>query len=129
VVEAAFQRGGNLTKSQASSATGEMRCHTAIRIDLPGQLWDHLSEPISRFLEAAPERIELASITRLWSRGNTLRLRLKAHETAASLSDRTDPALMTAMVAEALRDLVETHNVFIVGDPKGRDLDQIRIGP
>jgi hypothetical protein len=28
-----------------------------------------------------------------------------------------------------LRDLVDTFNVFIVGDPKGRELDQIRLGP
>jgi hypothetical protein len=88
-----------------------------------------LSEPISRFLEAAPERLELASITRLWSRGNSLRLRLKAHEVAASLSDRSDPALMPPLVAETLRDLVETYNVFIVGDPAGRELDRVRLGP
>ena len=27
------------------------------------------------------------------------------------------------------RDLVHTWNVFIVGDPKGRELDEIRLGP
>jgi hypothetical protein len=28
-----------------------------------------------------------------------------------------------------LRDLVESYNIFIVGDPAGRDLDQVRLGP
>jgi hypothetical protein len=28
-----------------------------------------------------------------------------------------------------LRDLVETYNISIVGDPAGRELDQVRIGP
>ncbi len=33
------------------------------------------------------------------------------------------------MVAETLRDVVHTWNIFIVGDPKGRELDEIRLGP
>jgi hypothetical protein len=88
-----------------------------------------MTEPITRFLIAAPERIESASITRLWSRGNTLRLRLKANDLAVSSADPTDPAVLTAAVAEMLRDLVDTYNIFIVGDPAGRELDQIRLGP
>jgi hypothetical protein len=88
-----------------------------------------MSEPISRFLVVAPERIEDVSITRLWSRGNTLRRRLKAHDTAATSADPTDPAILSTSVAELLRDLVDTYNVFIVGDPTGRELDQVRLGP
>jgi hypothetical protein len=88
-----------------------------------------MSEPIARFLTAAPERIEDVSITRLWSRGNTWRSRLKAHDTAAMSVDRTDPAILSVSVAELLRDLVDTYNVFIVGDPTGRELDQVRLGP
>jgi hypothetical protein len=91
-----------------------------------------LSEPIGRFLAAAPERIEDASISRLWSRGNTLRLRLKAHDTAATSTDPTDPtdpALLPTLVTEMLRDLVETYNIFIAGDATGRELDQVRLGP
>ena len=104
--------------------------HKALELAALGhnQLAD-LSEPINRFLAAAPERIEDVSITRLWSRGNTLRLRFKAHETAATSTDHTDPALLLTLVAEMLRDVVESYNVYIVGDPRGRELDRIRLGP
>jgi hypothetical protein len=88
-----------------------------------------MSEPVARFLAAAPERIESLSVTRLWSRGNTLRSRLKAHDLAGSSADPTDPAVMPMAVAEILRDLVESYNVFIVGDVSGRELDQVRLGP
>jgi hypothetical protein len=88
-----------------------------------------MSEPVARFLAVAPDRIEDVSIARLWSRGNTLRSRLKAHDTAAALADPTDPAILSTSVAEMLRDLVESYNVFIVGDPSGRELDQVRMGP
>jgi hypothetical protein len=104
--------------------------HKAVTLSGPShnQLGD-LSEPVDRFLAAAPERIEDASITRLWSRGNTLRSRLKAHETATASADPTDPARLTTLVAGMLRDVVETFNVLVVGDPKGRDLDRVRLGP
>jgi hypothetical protein len=46
-----------------------------------------VSEPVARFLAAAPARIEDVSIARLWSRGNTLRRRLKAHDAAAASVD------------------------------------------
>jgi len=88
-----------------------------------------VSEPIDRFLAAVPERIENASINRLWSRGNTLRRRLSAHQIASDSADVADPALLPASVAEMLSDLVETYNVFIVGDPTGRELDRARLGP
>jgi hypothetical protein len=88
-----------------------------------------LSVPIGRFLAAAPERIEDISITRLWSRGNTLRLRLKAHDTAGPSADYTDPAHLPSLVAETLRDVVETYNIFMAGDPRGRELDHVRLGP
>ena len=66
---------------------------------------------------------------RLWSRGNTLRRRLKANDAAAGSADPTDPAVLSNSVAEMLRDLVESYNVFVVGDPVGRELDQVRLGP
>jgi hypothetical protein len=104
--------------------------HKALALSALGhnQLAD-LSEPVGRFLAAAPERIGGVSITRLWSRGNTLRLRLKAHETASPSTDYTDPARLPSLVAETLRDVVETYNAFIAGDPRGRELDQVRLGP
>jgi hypothetical protein len=104
--------------------------HKALALSALGhnQLAD-LSEPIARFLAAAPERFEDGSITRLWSRGNTLRLRLKAHDAAVASPDPSDPARLLALVAEQVRDVVETFNVFIARDPKGRELDQVRLGP
>ncbi len=92
------------------------------------QLGD-LSTPIDRFSEALPEKIEAVSITRLWSRGNTLRRRLDAHEIAVGSAEPSDPARLTPLVAKQLRDLVETFNVFIVGEPKARELEQARLGP
>jgi hypothetical protein len=82
------------------------------------QLGD-LSAPIDIFGEALPENIEAVSIIRLWSRGNTLRRRLDAHEIAVGSAEPSDPARLTLSVAGRLRDLVETFNVFIVGEPEG----------
>jgi 8-oxo-dGTP pyrophosphatase MutT (NUDIX family) len=91
------------------------------------QLGD-LSGPANRFREGLKDRIEDISITSLWSRGNTLRSRLKAHDVSTS-NEEPDPGRLAPLVAETLRDLVHTWNIFIVGDPKGRELDEIRLGP
>jgi hypothetical protein len=96
---------------------------------LGGNQLGDLSGPSDLFLAAMPERIEDVSIIRLWSRGNTLRRRLHAHEIAVASSEPFDPARLIPLVAQSLGDLVETFNVFIAGDPKGRELDQIRLGP
>jgi hypothetical protein len=93
----------------------------------PNQLAD-LSGSVERFREALKERIEDISITSLWSRGNTLRSRLKAHDLSLN-SAEPDPGRLPLLVAETLRDLIHTWNIFIVGDPKGRELDEIRLGP
>jgi hypothetical protein len=102
--------------------------HKALGLEGLGhnQLGD-ISGSVGRFIEAVPPRVEAASITRLWSRGNTLRRRLDANDDA--IADAGDPARLSPLVAEMLRDLVETYNVFIIGDPKGRELDQVRLGP
>jgi hypothetical protein len=52
---------------------------------------------------------------------------MKANDAASS--EPTDPARLMPLPAEKLSDLVETFNVFIVGDPKGRARDQVRLGP
>jgi len=93
----------------------------------PNQLGDLTGRAI-RFREGLKDRIEDVSITSLWSRGNTLRSRLKAHDLSLN-NGEPDPARLPPLVAETLRDLVETWNIFIVGDPKGRELDEIRLGP
>jgi hypothetical protein len=56
-----------------------------------------------------------------------LRRRLAASESARS--DAGDPARLTPLTSEMLRDVVETYNIFIIGDPRGRELDQVRLGP
>ena len=63
-----------------------------------------LSAPTDSFLDALPENIETVSITRLWSRGNTLRRRLNAHEAVGS-AEPSDPARLPALVAAHLREL------------------------
>src|SRR5262249_49829681 len=104
--------------------------HKALALSAVGgnQLGD-LSGPSALFLAATPERIEDVLIVRLWSRGNTLRRRLQAPEIAVTSSEPFDPARLTPLVAQLLGDLIETFNVFIAGDPKGRELDQVRLGP
>jgi hypothetical protein len=87
-----------------------------------------LAGPGTRFFESLPERIEEVSITRSWSRGNTLRSRLKAHD-LSSTDAEPGSAHLPHDVAETLRDLIDTWNVFIFGDPKGRELDERRLGP
>jgi hypothetical protein len=87
-----------------------------------------LAEPVGRFRAVLPTDIEHASIARLWSRGNSLRRHFKAHEIAAA-SAEPDPARLPPLVAGRLGDLIDTFNVFITGDPKGRELDQVRLGP
>jgi hypothetical protein len=92
------------------------------------QLGD-LSGPTDQFRAALPQNIEAVSITRLWSRGNTLRRRLGVHDIASKSTDPTTPGRLVPSVTGALQDLVETFNVFIFSDPIGRELDQIRLGP
>jgi hypothetical protein len=105
----------------------ELRHKAAELLNLGHNQLGDLTSPLDRFLGALPQHIENVSIVRLWSRGNTLRQRLKANDRASS--DPTDPARLMPRVAEGLRDLVETYNVFIIGDPRGREFDQARLGP
>jgi hypothetical protein len=81
------------------------------------------------FLAALPDRVEAASIARVWSRGNTLRLRLEAHLAVTDSAEPTEPARLMEPVAARLRDVVQNFNAFISGDPKGRELDDRRHGP
>ena len=61
--------------------------------------------------------------------GTRCRRHLAAHELVVRSAEPVDPSRLTPVVGQMLRDLVDTFNVFIVGDPKGRELDQIRLGP
>lgn len=92
------------------------------------QLGD-ISLSVERFIQAAPEQLRNVSVIRLWSRANTLRLRLKSHQAAFSSVDSTEPALLPPLVAGNLGDLIESFNIFAAGDPKALEMDQVRIGP
>ena len=107
---------------------GETRLKAEALVALGSNQLGELSGPANRFREGLKDRIEDISITSLWSRGNTLRIRLKAHDLSMN-SVEPDAARLPPLVAETLRDLVHTWNIFIGGDAKGRELDEIRLGP
>ncbi len=89
------------------------------------------SGPIGRFL-SLPEDINQVRAKLFWSRANTLRILWQDHVRATA--DRVrggepDERLLEASAASQLKDLVETVNVFAVGDPLLMDLDAVRPGP
>jgi hypothetical protein len=106
----------------------ETRLKAQALVELGPNLLGALNDPANRFREGLKDRIEDISITSLWSRGNTLRIRLKAHDLSVS-NGEPDPGRLHPLVAETLRDVVHTWNIFIVGDLKGRELDEMRLGP
>ncbi|HTB04071.1 MAG TPA: tetratricopeptide repeat protein [Bradyrhizobium sp.] len=88
----------------------------------------NLHAPVSRFLKL-PEDIAQVRARIFWSRTNSLRIALEGHEQARTTSSEPDERKLEASVAGALKDLVETINVFVVGDPSLMDLDAARPGP
>lgn len=76
-----------------------------------------------------PERADEASIVLVWSRGNTLRVLIAAHDRASASTDPTHPARLSGLAAAKLRDLVETFNAFIDRDLEGQEIDRARLGP
>jgi hypothetical protein len=119
----------DLADSRQRDLYAEVR-RTAIELSAAGhnQLGD-LGGPANVFLEALPDNVEAASIVRVWSRGNTLRLRLSAHDAVDASAEPAEPARLTPLVAAKLSDVVQNFNAFINRDPSGRELDQLRIGP
>ena len=116
----------------ADPSQKELYKETRSKADLLVQLGHNqlgdLNASAQRFRQALPDRIEDLSIITAWSRGNTLRTALSAHDRAMT-NVEFGYARLPPLVAAALRDLVETWNVFIFQDPKGRKLDEIRLGP
>ena len=106
----------------------EMR-HKAEALAGLGQMLGDITPAIARTLEALPAQIEDASIDRLWSRANTLRRRHDAHVRAIDNSLGPDPARLHSLVAAHLGDFVDSFNVYVIGDPRGLELDRIRLGP
>jgi hypothetical protein len=90
-----------------------------------------LGVPLDRFLALGGE-LSAIRAKLLWSRINTFRIVLQGHgaamEIAANGGER-DERQLDGVVADKLTDLVETANLFVVGDPNLIDLDARRSGP
>jgi tetratricopeptide (TPR) repeat protein len=88
-----------------------------------------LHGPISRFLGLS-ENVDRVRAKLFWSRINTLRIILLSHEQATEAwNDEPDERRLETTPASLLKDLVETINVFVVGDPGLMELDAVRPGP
>jgi len=89
----------------------------------------HLNSPIERFL-SLPEKSQQVRLKLFWSRINTLRVVLDSHEKAeAARPMEPDERRLEPSVAQFLKDLVETINVFVIDDPTLMELDAARPGP
>jgi len=106
----------------------EMR-HKAEHLAGLGQMLGDIAPDINRILEALPEHIEDASVDKLWSRGNTLRRCHDAHVRTVDNNLWPDPARLDSVVGARLGDFIDSFNVFVIGDPRGLELDRIRLGP
>jgi hypothetical protein len=106
----------------------EMR-HKAEALAALGQMLGDIAPAATRILEALPEGIEGVSIDRLWSHGNTLRRRHDAHVRTIDCNLGPDPARLHPLVAANLGDFIDSFNVYVIGDPRGLELDRIRLGP
>ncbi|MGA9600875.1 MAG: hypothetical protein WBS22_11610, partial [Methylocystis sp.] len=113
-------------------------------LDLQALGGNYLSDELRVALEDLflrfPEKLEeVNSIDGLWHRANRLRKILQAHKAAeerfreavkrGGRQPDPDPATLDTTAAGKLEDFVESYNVFIVGDSKGRELDRKRLGP
>jgi hypothetical protein len=106
----------------------EMR-HKAQALAALGQMLGDVALPANRILEALPERMEDASVDKLWSRANTLLRRHDAHVRTIENNLGPDPARLHALVAANLGDLVDSFNVYVLGDPRALEFDSARLGP
>jgi transcriptional regulator with XRE-family HTH domain len=89
------------------------------------------SGPVVRFL-SLPENVSQVRTKLFWSRINTLRILWQDHADASAnnrLAGEHDDRLLEGLAASQLKDLVETINVFVLGDPGLMELDSVRPGP
>ena len=106
----------------------ELRVKSEAALALGHNILGDTSQPIERFNEVLQRDRQQISIVQLWSRGNALRATLRAHDAVADQNDM-HPAKLDGVCAERLRDLVEAFNILVANDPKGAELDRLRLGP
>jgi hypothetical protein len=109
----------------------ELRAKASELFALGSNRLGRIQEPIARFL-ALPGDSTQVRARLFWSRANTLRILWRGHQSAASKKAREedpDERLLEPSAASRLEDLVETINVFIVGDENLSELDAARPGP
>jgi hypothetical protein len=99
----------------------ETRLKAQALVELGANLLGALNDPANRFRAGLKDRIEDMSITSSWSRGNTLRIRLKAHDLSTG-DEEPDPACLAPLVAEILRDLVQTWNTLLLATREAASL-------
>ncbi|MCB1545618.1 MAG: hypothetical protein H6872_00965 [Methylobacteriaceae bacterium] len=102
--------------------------------ELGFNLLGEIARPVGKLVDAMPVDRSQASIVRLWHRANSLRKLLDASNQAAvarrdKIDPDPDPAVLPLTVERTLRDFIDSYNIFIVGDEKGRELDRKRLGP
>ena len=109
----------------------ELRAKAAELSALGSNRLGRLYNPINRFLGLGKD-IDQVRSKLFWSRINTLRIVLESHDQANAAENRNiepDERRLEPTVASLLKDLVETINVFVVGDPSLMELDAVRPGP
>lgn len=96
----------------------------------------HLAAALER-LRSLPSAVADTRAQSFWSVANTLRIKLAGHEAAeahhasnhARPDYEKDERLLEALVGDGLKDLVQTINAFVLGDPSLMDRDAARPGP
>jgi hypothetical protein len=96
----------------------------------------HLAAVLER-LRSLPSAVADTRAQSFWSVANTLRIKLAGHEAAedrhkashARPDYEKDERLLEPLVGDGLKDLVQTINAFVLGDPSLMDRDAARPGP
>jgi hypothetical protein len=96
----------------------------------------HLATALER-LRSLPSAVADTRAQSFWSVANTLRIKLAGHQAAedhhkgnhARPEYEKDERLLEALVGDGLKDLVQTINAFVLGDPSLMDRDAARPGP
>ncbi|WP_420405949.1 hypothetical protein [Nisaea sp.] len=106
----------------------ELKVQVASLLESGDNLLGGLGRELERFSASLPEDIQEAMIVTIWSRGNALRAALKAHDKVSNSAD-FHPSALDPGIAEKLRGLLSTFNIFILSDSRGSTLESQSAGP